>query len=166
MLDSAPAAAPTAPATPLAPGTAADLQMNGQMHMGVRTDAFGAVDIHTVVAQSQVGITVHADRDIARWFSSEVPGLESGLNNSHLNLTGVNFDHGRSGVQTATGFSNGQPSKDQPRQNSSQTPNSASAGLPGAHSQEPALTTEPATIDIFPSDRSSGSAGNHFSFHV
>lgn len=165
MLDSAPAPA-TVPGPPIVPNSVADLQTNGQMHMGVHSEAFGAVEIHTVIQQSQVGITVHADRDIARWFSSEVPGLESGLNNSHLNLTGVNFDHGRSGVQTATGFSNGQPSKDQPRQNSSQTPNSASAGLPGAHSQEPALTTEPATIDIFPSDRSSGSAGNHFSFHV
>jgi hypothetical protein len=154
------------PATPVVPGSAADLQVNGQMHMGVRTDAFGAVEIHTVVQQSQVGITVHADRDISRWFSSEVPGLESGLNNSHLNLTGVNFDHGRSGVQTATGFSNGQPSNGQPRQNSSQTSGAQSAGLRGVASPEPAAATEPATVDIFPSDRSSGSEGNHFSFHV
>jgi hypothetical protein len=169
MLDSAPAA-PMVPATPVVPGSAADLQMNGQMHMGVRTDAFGTVEIHTVVQQSQIGITVHADRDISRWFSSEVPGLESGLNNSHLNLTGVNFDHGRSGVQTATGFSNGQPSNGQhsngqTRQNSSQTPGSPSAGLHGVASPEPAVATE-STVDIFPSDRSSGSAGNHFSFHV
>ncbi len=160
MLDSAPAA-PMVPATPVVPGSAADLQVNSQMHMGVRTDAFGAVEIHTVVQQSQIGITVHADRDISRWFSSEVPGLESGLNNSHLNLTGVNFDHGRSGVQTATGFSNGHP-----RQNSSQTPSSPSAGLRGATSPEPAVATESATVDIFPSDRSSGPAGNHFSVHV
>ncbi len=165
MLDSAPAG-PIVPATPVVPGSAADLQINGQMHVGVRTDAFGAVEIHTVVQQSQVGITVHADRDISRWFSSEVPGLESGLNNSHLNLTGVNFDHARSGVQTATGFSNGQPSNGQPRQNSSQTSGSQSAGLRGVTSPEPAAATETATGDIFPSDQSSGAAGNHFSFHV
>jgi hypothetical protein len=165
MLDSATAAAPTAPATPMAPGTAADLQMNGQMHMGVRTDAFGAVDIHTVVAQSQVGITVHADRDIARWFSSEVPGLESGLNNSHLNLTGVNFDHGRSGVQTATGFSNGQP-----RQNFSQPQQPQSGGSRVAAAPEPSGSAEATSVDILPSDRSAGAlglgAGSHFSVHV
>lgn len=165
MLDSAPAA-PMVPATPVVPGSAADLQANGQMHMGVHTDAFGAVEIHTVVQQSQIGITVHADRDMSRWFSSEVPGLESGLNNSHLNLTGVNFDHGRSGVQTATGFSNGHPANGQPRQNSSQTSGSQSAGLRGVASPETAAATESATVDIFPSDRSSGSVGNHFSFHV
>jgi hypothetical protein len=145
MLDSAPAP-PTVPATPIAPGSAADLQMNGQMHVGVRTDAFGAVEIHTVVQQSQVGITVHADRDIARWFSSEVPGLESGLNNNHLNLTGVNFDHGRSGVQTATGFSQGQP-----RQSFSQTHGSQSAGLPGSASPEQAnvdIATEFANLIV------------------
>jgi hypothetical protein len=166
MLDSAPAAVPTAAATPMAPGSAADLQMNGQMHMGVRTDAFGAVDIHTVVAQSQVGITVHADRDIARWFSSEVPGLESGLNNSHLNLTGVNFDHGRSGVQTATGFSHGQP-----RQNFSQPHQPQSPGLRVAAS-EPSRSTEAASVDVLPSDRVAGAlglgvgTGSHFSVHV
>jgi hypothetical protein len=166
MLDSA-SAAPTVPATPIAPGSVADLQMNGQMHMGVRTDAFGAVEIHTVVAQSQVGITVHADRDISRWFSSEVSGLESGLNNSHLNLTGVNFDHGRSGVQTATGFSNGQP-----RQNFSQPHQPQSAGSRVAATPEPAGAAEAATVDILPSDRPAGplglglGVGNHFSVHV
>src|SRR5208337_5298217 len=116
----APPAPATPPAAPTASNSAADAQMNAQMHVGIRTDAFGAVEIHTVVEQSQVGITVHSDRDIARWFSSEVPGLESGLNKSHLNLTGVNFDSGRSGVQTATGFQQGQP-----RQNFSQTPGSS-----------------------------------------
>ncbi len=164
MLDSA-SGTPTAPSTPIAPGSAADLQMNGQMHMGVRTDAFGAVEIHTVVAQSQVGITVHADRDVSRWFSSEVPGLESGLNNSHLNLTGVNFDHGRSGVQTATGFSNGQP-----RQNFSQPQQPQSAGSRAAATPEPGGPAEAATVDILPSGRSTGSlgvgVGNHFSVHV
>ncbi|HXN48871.1 MAG TPA: hypothetical protein VN893_19630 [Bryobacteraceae bacterium] len=169
MLDSAPAAGPTAPATPLAPGSAADLQMNGQMHVGVRTDAFGAVEIHTVVAQSQIGITVHADRDIARWFSSEVPGLESGLNSSHLNLTGVNFDHGRSGVQTATGFSNGQP-----RQHFSQPHQPQSGRMRVAAAPEAAGSAETASVDLVPSDRAAGSLelgsgmgmGSHFSVHV
>lgn len=160
MLDSAPAPVST-PSMPIAPGVAADLQMNGQMHVGVRTDSFGAVEIHTVVQQSQVGITVHADRDISRWFSSEVPGLESGLNQSHLNLTGVHFDHGRSGVQTATGFSQGQP-----RQSFSQTPGSQSAGMAGAVSVEEDVSSPSALADTVPSDLPAGSGSNHVSIHV
>jgi hypothetical protein len=163
MLDSA-APAPTAPPpAPIAPGSAADVQMNAQvnaqMHVGIRTDAFGAVEIHTVVQQSQIGITVHADRDIARWFSSEVPGLESGLNKSHLNLTAVDFSSGRSGVQTATSFQHGQS-----RQSFSQTPGSPSAALPDAPSPEEA--SQPTTIDILPSDLTVGSAQSHVSIHA
>jgi hypothetical protein len=157
MLDSAPPAPPTAP---IAPDPTAEVQMNAQMHVGMRTDAFGAVDIHTVVQQSQVGITVHADRDIAHWFSSEVPGLESGLNKSHLNLTAVNFDNGGSGVQTATSFQNGQP-----RQYFSEAPGSQSAALPDTLSEED-TAPESTTVDILPSDLSDGPAQTRVSIHV
>jgi len=160
MLDSAPAAPlPLTPA-PIAPGSAADAQMNAQMHVGVRTDAFGAVEIHTVVQQSQVGITVHADREIARWFSSEVPGLESGLNKNHLNLTAVDFDSARSGVQTATGFQQGQP-----RQSFSQTPSSLPATAPKEDSA-PLATSIATTIDILPSGLAAGPAQRHVSIHA
>jgi hypothetical protein len=104
MLDSAPVAAAVVPPATAAPNAAGD----GQMHIGIRSDAFGSVEIHTVVQQSQVGITVHADRDISRWFSSEVAGLESALNKSHLNLTAVDFTAG-SGAQAGHGFQQGEP---------------------------------------------------------
>jgi hypothetical protein len=164
MLDSALPAPAAPPPAPIAPGSAADVQMNAQMnaqmHVGIRTDAFGAVEIHTVVQQSQIGITVHADRDIARWFSSEVPGLESGLNKNHLNLTAVDFDNGRSGVQTATSFQHGQP-----RQNFSQTPGPQSAALPATLSEEDAAS-ESATIDLLPPDLSVGPVQSHVSIHA
>jgi len=164
MLDSAPAAPLPQPPAPIVPGSPADVQMNeqmnAQMHVGIRTDVFGAVEIHTVVQQSQVGITVHADRDIVRWFSSEVPGLESGLNKSHLNLTAVDFDSGRSGVQTATSFQHGQP-----RQSFSQTPGS-SAALPGSASPEPDLASESTADGILPPDLAVGTGRNHVSIHV
>jgi hypothetical protein len=152
MLDSAPPAPPT---PPVAPGPAA-AQMNAQMHVGIRTEAFGAVEIHTVVQQSQVGITVHADRDIARWFTSELPGLESGLNKNHLNLTTVDFDNGRSGVQTATSFQHGQP-----QQHFSETPGAQSAALPHQNT-----ASESAGDDILTSDLSVGPAQTHVSIHV
>jgi hypothetical protein len=152
MLDSAPPAPPT---PPIAPDPAA-AQMNAQMHVGIRTEAFGVVEIHTVVQQSQVGITVHADRDIAHWFTSELPGLESGLNKNHLNLTAVDFDNGRSGVQTATSFQHGHP-----QQHLSETPGSQSAALPDQNT-----ASESAAADILTSDLSIGPAQTHVSIHV
>ena len=153
MLDSAP---PTPSTPPIAPDPAAAAQMNAQMHVGIRTEAFGAVEIHTVVQQSQVGITVHADRDIAHWFSSELPGLESGLNKNHLNLTAVDFDNGRSGVQTATSFQHGHS-----QQHSSETLGSQSAALPDQNA-----ASESTAADILTSDLSVGPAQNHVSIHV
>ena len=123
MLDSAPVpadAAATSPSAHLIPDAAAL-----QMHVGVRTAAFGNVEIHTIVEQSQVGVAIHGDRDLSRWFNSEVGGLAAGLKSQHLNLTAIDFDNGRAGVQTGTSFQQGQP-----RQNFSQTSNTQPAASP------------------------------------
>lgn len=114
MLDSAPeavAAAPpsVAPAAHLADSAAL------QMHVGIHTSAFGNVDVRTVIEQSQVGISIHGDREFTRWFSSEVGGLETGIKNQHMNLKAVEFSGDRSGVQTATGFQQGQPRQNFPQ---------------------------------------------------
>jgi hypothetical protein len=166
MLDSARPAPPAAPPVPIAPGSAAEVQMNAQvnaqMHVGVRTDAFGAVEIHTVVQQSQVGITVHSDRDVSRWFSSEVPSLESGLNQHHLNLTAIDFDSGRSGVQTATSFQHG----GQPRQQFSQSSSSQSTASSVAPSQEQDAALDSTTTSILSSDPFSGRRETRVSIHV
>jgi hypothetical protein len=166
MLDSAPPAPPSAPAAPIAPDSPAAVQMNAQMnanaqmHVGIRTDAFGSVEIHTVVQQSQIGITVQSDRDIARWFSSEVPSLESGLNQSHLNLTGVNFDNARSGLQTATSSQHGQS-----QQQVSETPSYTSAARPNTLSEDD-TALESATVDILPAGQSVGPALTRVSIHA
>ena len=166
MLDSAPPAPPSAPAAPIAPDSPAAVQMNAQMnanaqmHVGIRTDAFGSVEIHTVVQQSQIGITVQSDRDIARWFSSEVPSLESGLNQSHLNLTGVNFDNARSGLQTATSSHHGQS-----QQQFSETPSYTSAARPNTLSEDD-TALESATVDILPAGQSVGPALTRVSIHA
>jgi hypothetical protein len=153
MLDAVP---PSPPTPPIAPYPASVGQMNAQMHVGIRTEAFGAVEIHTVVQQSQVAITVHAERDIAHWFSSEFPGLESGLNKNHLNLTVVDFDSGSSGVQTATSFQQGQP-----EQHFSNTPGSQSAALPNQNT-----ASESAAADILTADLSVGPVQTRVSIHV
>jgi hypothetical protein len=140
MLDSTPSlgARETLP-SPSAAHLAAESAL--QMQVGVHTSAFGNVEVHTVIEQSQVGISIHGDRELARWFNSEVSGLETGLKNQHLNLTGVDFSSTRSGVQTATSFQHGQP-----RQNFSQNSGSYASASPadGTASEgatEPDLTT-------------------------
>jgi len=145
MLDSSPATASDS----VSAGQAARLMpevLPLQMQVGVHTSAFGNVQVHTVIDQSQVGISIRGDHDLARWFSSEVGGLETGLKNQHLNLTGVDFSSTRSGVQTATGFQQGQP-----RQSFSQTPGSYAVTPADAPPAESAK--EPETIDSLPAQR-------------
>ena len=125
MLDSAPLPAADEPVSGASAGHLTPDSSALQMQVGVHTSAFGNVEVHTVIEQSQVGISIHGDRELARWFNSEVSGLETGLKNQHLNLTGVDFSSTRSGVQTATSFQQGQP-----RQNFSQTSGSYAATSP------------------------------------
>ena len=166
MLDSASPAPAAPPPAPIASGPAAESQMNGQMHVGVRSDAFGTIDIHTVVQQSQVGITVHSERDMAHWFSAEVAGLESGLNKSHLNLTGVSFDSGSSGMQSGSSFQH----DGQPRQSFSQD-SQPSTTLPG----QPTATEsagknigppDPSTLETVRSGSPAASGKIHVSIHA
>ena len=157
MLDSPTTTLP--PAAGSGPNPAMDAQISGQMHVGIRTDAFGAVEIHTVVQHSQIGLTVHSDRDIARWFTSEVPGLEAGLNKSHLNLTGVDFQNSS---QTSAGFQQGQS-----RQSFSQPQNSLSANAREAlPEKESAAESLAVPLDILPSDGIRGKSETHVSIHV
>jgi hypothetical protein len=166
MLDSAPPSPPPAPPVPIAPGSAADVQLttqvNAQMHLGVHSDAFGAVEIHTVVQQSQVGITVHSDRDVSRWFSSEIANLETGLNQHHLNLTAIEFDSGRSGVQTGTSFHNG----GQPRQQFCPPPSSQFTASSTGPSQEKDAASESTSTHTIPSSPSAGPRESRVSIHV
>ena len=126
----------------LAPHLPADAEAL-QMHVGIRTGAFGSVEIHTVVDQSQVGIAIHGDRELARWFNAEVGGLTAGLKNQHLNLTAVDFNSGRSSMQTATNFQQGQP-----RQSFSQSSGSSAAALPREQAAREPETVVPASLAI------------------
>jgi hypothetical protein len=164
MLDSAPLAEPAVILPNQSDSSSSDAgltaQVNAQMHVGIRSDAFGSVEIHTVVQQSEIGITVHSDRDIARWFSSEIPGLESGLNSSHLNLTGVSFDSGSSGVQTGSGSQ-----QDQPRQHFTGTPGFSSNGQSSSSAEEDPAPAS-ASLDVYPSDLLVRSGINRVSIHA
>jgi hypothetical protein len=142
MLDSAPVPSANDPASAMSAAHLPPDPAVVQMHVGIRTSAFGNVEIHTVVEQSQVGVAIHGDHDVARWFNSEVGSLEAGLKSQHLNLTGVDFSSNRSGVQTATSFQQGQP-----QQNSSHTSGSNAAALP-KETSAPESETEPVPASL------------------
>jgi hypothetical protein len=97
MVDATPAGAPPAARVTTEPGG------EMQMRVGIRTTAFGAVEIYTSVHMNQVGLAVHGERGLAHWFSAEVQNIESGLKDHRLNLTTVELDKGGTGLQTATG---------------------------------------------------------------
>ena len=107
MLDSAPARANTPPAAhfPMEPGG------EMQMRVGIRTTAFGAVEIYTHVHQNQVGLAVHGERGLAHWFSTEVPNIESGLKDHRFHLTALELDSGSTGLQTATSSDHRHPQR-------------------------------------------------------
>ena len=72
------------------------------MHVGIRTATFGAIEIYTSVHQNQVGLSVHGERDMLHWLSSEVQNIESGLKDHHLHLTTMEMDRAGNGLQTST----------------------------------------------------------------
>lgn len=120
VLDSAPVP-PSADSTSAALPTHPAIDGTLQLHVGVHTSAFGNLEIHTIVEQSQVGIAIHGDRDLARWFNSEVGGLTAELKNQHLNLTTIDFA-ASSGLQTTTTFQQGESNHNFPQTSGSQVP--------------------------------------------
>jgi len=73
------------------------------MRVGIRTAAFGAVEIYTAVHQNQVGVAIHGTRELTQLFTTEVQNVESGLRDHHLNLTTVELHSSGSGLETSTG---------------------------------------------------------------
>ena len=79
-----------------------------QIHIAVRTTAFGAVDVHTSVQQNQVGVAINGDRGLIHWVGSEVQNIASGLKDNQLNLARIEFNNS-TGLQPGTGSHHDQP---------------------------------------------------------
>ena len=108
-----PASLPEMPAAPKGPGiqVASDGAGDMQMHVGIRTTAFGAVEIYTSVHQNEVGLAVRGERGMEHWLGAEMPSLEAGLKDHHLHLTSMELDRGGTGMQTSTGSHQQQPGR-------------------------------------------------------
>lgn len=98
-----------------------------EMRIGLRTVAFGTVEVHAMVHDSQVGLVIGSERgELHRLLGSEVPGLTERLEQQNLRLEGVKFfDQGAS-------FDAGSRSGSDPRSRSFSPPRSLDPGLRGA----------------------------------
>jgi len=110
-----------------------------EMHIGLRTQAFGSVEVHTVVRDSQVGLTVGSERgDLRTLLANEVPGLQTTFRQQDLRFDNIRFLETSAG--TTAGFSGGADS--QPRSSSQE--HSSPAGLFTIHNPQ----EDPAELDI------------------
>jgi hypothetical protein len=63
-----------------------------EMHIALQTGAFGNVEVHAVVRESQVGLAIGSERgDLHRILANEVPGLAGRLQQHDLHLDAVKF---------------------------------------------------------------------------
>jgi hypothetical protein len=110
-----------------------------EMHIGLRTQAFGSVELHTVVRDSQVGLTVGSEKgDLRTLLAAELSGLQMTFRQQDLRFENIRFLETTAG--TTAGFSGGTDS--QGRSSSQQY--SSTAGLFSIHSPP----EDPVELDI------------------
>lgn len=82
-----------------------DASSQSEMHIDLRSPAFGNVEVHTTVHESQIGLTVGSERgDLHTFLTAEVPGLQSAFRQQDMHFDQIRF-LGQGG--TAAGFSAG-----------------------------------------------------------
>jgi hypothetical protein len=84
-----------------------------EMHIDLRTTTFGSIEVHAVIRDSQVGLSIGSERgDLRHLLSTEVPAMESRLQRHDLQLDSVRFiDQGHA---FNAGTSSGNPAKEWP----------------------------------------------------
>ena len=75
-----------------------------EMHIGLRTAAFGAVEVHTVIRENQVGVSVGTERgDLKTLLATEVPTLHTALRHQDLHFEGIRFLSDSAGLRSDLG---------------------------------------------------------------
>jgi hypothetical protein len=83
-------------ATPVQVAHMVDGTSQAEMHIGLRTQAFGSVEVHTVVRESQLGVTVGSEKgDLRSLLNSEVPILQTTFRQQELHFENIRFLDGR-----------------------------------------------------------------------
>ena len=77
-----------------------------EMHIGLHTQAFGSVEVHTTVRDSQVGLTVGSERgDLRSLLATEISGLQTTFRQQELHFDQIRYLPSSTG--SGTGFSGG-----------------------------------------------------------
>jgi hypothetical protein len=93
-----------------------------EMRIGMRMPAFGTVEVHASVHQSQVGVVVGSEHgDLKTFLNAEIPALRANLSQQDLHFSSVRFE----GLGSNSGSFQGNAD---PRRGSHQPP--SSQGLP------------------------------------
>jgi hypothetical protein len=75
-----------------------------EMHIGLRTQAFGAVDVHTGLHDAQVALAVNSERgDLHSFLSPEMPALQNTLRQQDLYFESVRFTQQAAASSTFSG---------------------------------------------------------------
>jgi hypothetical protein len=101
--------------------------LQSEMHIGLRTQAFGSVEVHTVVRENQLGLTVGSEKGNLRGFlNSEVPALQTAFRQQDLRFETIRFLEGSPNAGSALSGGANQQSRSF-RQGSTEAGESASA---------------------------------------
>jgi hypothetical protein len=93
-----------------------------EVHLGLRTQAFGTVDVHTGLRDTQLGVSISSERgDLRSFLSPEIPALQSVLRQHDVHFENIHFAEHGAASPTFSGnadshsqpFSHGQPSSGQ-----------------------------------------------------
>jgi hypothetical protein len=73
-----------------------------EMHIGMRTQAFGSVEVHTAFREAQLGLAVSSEKgDLRSFLQSDGPALQNALQQHDLRFENIRF------LQTSTGTTPG-----------------------------------------------------------
>ena len=97
--------------------------LQSEMHIGLHSSTFGSIEVHTVVRESQVGLTVGSEKgDLRSILGAEMPALQNSLGQHQLRFDDVRFLTQPSHSSSAfSGFGDSHTRRDQPDRNAPQT---------------------------------------------
>lgn len=111
-----------------------------EMHIGLRTQAFGSVEVHTALRETQLGLTVSSEKgDLRSFLQADGPTLQTVLQQHDLRFGNIRF------LQTETGHSSGFSSNPDSQRHSFTPGGAAPPALPLAN-----LTEEEESGEISP----------------
>jgi hypothetical protein len=110
------------------------LASQSEMHIGLRTTAFGKVEVHTILRDAQVGVALGSERgDLKTYFSAEMPVVQSSLRQQSMDLAQVRFLSQSSTADAGLSHGNdGQPQTFQERRNATSFLPSLDGGTDGS----------------------------------